>query len=243
MDLPTELRDFLVSRRARLAPEDAGVQPTNSRRRVKGLRREEVAHLAGVSVEYYTRFERGRVAGVSTEVVEAVARALQLDDIERDHLRNLVRAFRPLRGDAVKGTTPRRVPAGLQAVLDAITVPAFIQNERIDLLAANALGYAIYPVAGGTEENVPNLARFLFLDSRASEFYRDRDLAARNTVAILRGSAGKNPDDEDLINLIGHLSTKSAEFRELWAGQDVLRYRAGAKRYGHPVVGDLEFSY
>ncbi len=243
MDLPHELRDFLVSRRARLTPEAAGVAPFAGRRRVPGLRREEVAHLAGVSVEYYTKFERGKVTTASAEVVDAVARALQLDDVEREHLRNLVDARRPRVAKPASAPIARRVPPGVQSVLDAITVPAFVQNERLDIVAGNPLGKALYPFVGENDSDLFNSSRFVFLDPRSHEFYRDRDLVVRNNVALLRAAVGRNPDDQDLITLIGQLSTKSVEFREMWASQDVLSYRAGRKRYRHPLIGDVEFSY
>lgn len=241
MDLPTELRDFLVSRRARLTPEAAGIQPFAGRRRVPGLRREETAFLAGVSVEYYTKFERGRVKGASEEVVDAIARALRLDEIEHEHLRNLARGTRRRNG-GVHAPSARRVPAGVQSVLDALTVPALVQNERLDVLAANALGRALYPM----EESGPepfNSSRFLFLDPRSHEFFRDRGAVVRNNVALLHAAAAKNPNDESLVALIGELSTRSAEFRQAWADQNVLRYRVGPKRYLHPLVGELDFTY
>lgn len=243
MDLPHELRDFLVSRRARLAPEVAGVQPYAGRRRVPGLRREEVAYLAGVSADYYTKFERGKVSTASAEVIDAIARALQLDDVEHEHLRNLVHAQRPRIAKPASARAARRVPAGMQSVLDAVTVPAFIQNERLDIVAGNLLGKALYPFVGEDDSDLFNSSRFVFLDPRSHEFYRDRELVLRNNVALLRAAAGRNPDDDDLVTLIGQLSTKSVEFREMWASHNVLNYRAGRKRYHHPLVGDVEFGY
>ncbi|MBR8742721.1 helix-turn-helix domain-containing protein [Nocardiopsis sp. MG754419] len=242
MDLPTELRDFLVSRRARLTPEAAGMRPFAGRRRVPGLRREETAFLAGVSVEYYTKFERGKVTGASEEVVDAIAGALRLDEIEHQHLRNLAQGTRRRTG-GTHTPSAHRVPAGVQSVLDALTVPAFVLNERLDILAANALGRALYPMEGGNESGLFNASRFLFLDPRSHDFFRDRGAVVRNKVALLHAAAVKNPDDEGLIALIGELSTKSAEFRQAWAEQNVLRYRAGPKRYLHPLVGELDFTY
>lgn len=243
MDRPTQLRDFLVSRRGRLTPEEAGIEPHGGLRRVAGLRREEVAFLARVSVEYYTRFEQGKVPGASDEVLTAISAALQLDDIERDHLRNLVQAMRPNRRRTTAPPTPKRISAGLQHVLDAIAVPAFVQNERMDIVGANTLGHALYPFIDDADGGLFNSSRFVFLDGRSREFYRDRDLVVRNNVALLRASAGRNPDDAELMTLIGQLATHSAEFRELWADQNVLRYRNGPKRYQHPLVGEIEFSY
>lgn len=242
MNSNTELRDFLVSRRARLTPQDAGVEPFGGARRVPGLRREEVAFLAGVSIDYYTRFERGRVQNVSDEVLDAVARALRLDEVEQDHLRNLARARRSNKTRPGRAM-PTRVPAGLQAVLDSITAPAFVQNGRMDFLAANELGWALYPFADNTGDRPFNVSRFQFLDPRAPDFYRDYDLAVRNNVAMLRASAGKNPHEPGLVRLVGELSTQSELFRSLWAEQDVVQYRRGTKRYHHPAVGDVDFEY
>lgn len=238
----SDLRDFLVSRRARLTPADAGVEPFGGARRVHGLRREEVAFLAGVSIDYYTRLERGRVQNVSDEVLDAVARALRLDEVERDHLSNLARARRPTRTRAGR-SMPTRVPAGLQAVVDSMSVPAFVQNGRMDFLAANRLGWALYPFADTAGDRPFNASRFQFLDSRAPDFYRDFDLAVRNNVAMLRAAAGRDPHEPGLVQLVGELSTQSDLFRSLWAEQDVVQYRRGTKRYHHPAVGDVEFGY
>ncbi len=244
VDYQAEIRDFLTSRRARLTPEQAGVPAYHGARRVPGLRREEVAHLAGVSVDWYTRLERGRTNGVSPQVLDAVARALQLDAVEREHLFNLVRAAHPR---TVATRNPRRparrsVDPGVQAVLDSMTTPALVQNLGLDLAASNQLGRAIYPHAADTGPAPFNFARFVFLDPRAQEFYRDWKLAAQNQAALLRAAAAKNPHDEGLIQLVGQLSTQSEDFRALWASHDVLKYRTGPKRYHHPLVGDLTFN-
>jgi transcriptional regulator with XRE-family HTH domain len=167
----SELRDFLVSRRARVTPEAAGIEPFAGKRRVPGLRREEVAFLAGVSIDYYTRFERGRVQGVSDDVLDAIARALRLDDVEQEHLRNLARPGRTAK--RLGRAMPTLVPPGLQAVLDSITAPAFVQNGRLDLVATNHLGRALYPFTDPTDGRRFNYARFAFLDPRARDFYRD----------------------------------------------------------------------
>lgn len=244
MDLQTELRDFLVSRRGRLTPEAAGIEPFGSgKRRVDGLRREEVAHLAGVSVEYYTRFERGKTKSVSVEVVEAVARALQLDEIEQEHLRTLVDGSRPHLHRPAAPPTPHRVPEGIQVVLDALTMPAIVQNDRLDFLAGNALGRVLYPMDEVGEGEVFNAARFVFLDPASQDFFRDRPTVMRNNVALLRVAAAANPQDSELINLIGQLSTRSTEFCALWAQQDVVKFRVGPKKYRHPLVGDVDFTY
>lgn len=244
MNLQTELRDFLVSRRARITPEAAGVVPFGSgKRRVAGLRREEVAHLAGVSVEYYTRFERGRTQGVSAEVVDAVARALQLDEVEIRHLRTLVAGSRPGRSRTMAPPTPHRVPEGIQAVLDALTIPAIVQNDRLDFLAANALGRVLYPMDEVEPGGVFNAPRFVFLDPKSKDFFRDLPTVMRNNVALLRVAAASNPNDTELCNLIGQLSTQSKEFSQLWAQHDVVQFRVGPKKYRHPLVGDVDLTY
>ncbi|MFZ4893336.1 helix-turn-helix transcriptional regulator [Plantibacter sp. Mn2098] len=245
MDRRAEIKTFLASRRARVSPEDAGVPTFGGVRRVPGLRREEVAHLAGVSVDYYARIERGHTGGVSTEVLDAIANALRLDEAEREHLQDLVQATRPVSPSRrqPRRVTKSRVSASVQLVLDAITVPAIVQNNRGDHVATNAIGRALY----GHETNDPavpfNYARFVFLNPRAADFYRDFDLMKRNNVALLRQAVGRAPHDEGLIRLVGELSTSSAEFTELWASHDVLRYKSGVKRYTHELVGDVEFGF
>jgi len=242
MDYQAELREFMVTRRARLTPEEAGVPTYTGSRRVPGLRREEVAHLAGVSVDYYTRLERGKTTGASIEVLEAIARALQLNDTEREHLMHLVQATRPARPGARKATRPKVRPA-IQIVLDSITTPATVQNERLDLLAANRLGRALYAHVLEDPIQPGNFARFNFLDPRARDFHRDWDQATRNNVALLHAAAARDPHDQDLIQLIGQLSTQSELFRTLWGSHNVLKYRSGAKHYHHPIVGDLTFGF
>lgn len=243
MDNKTEIRDFLVSRRARITPEQAGVPTYGGTRRVPGLRREEVAHLAGVSVDYYNRLERGKAAGISPEVLEAISRALQLDEVESEHLRHLFQALRPGPVRAPKARTTQSIRPTIQKVLDAIDLPAFVQNSRLEILAANALGHALYAEADGNHllELPFSMPRYLFLDPRTPEFFDDWPRAARNQVALLRSAAGRAPDDQKLMTLIGELSTRSAQFRELWASHDVLKYREGLKHYHHPFVGDIQF--
>lgn len=248
MSAPEEISSFLTSRRARISPEQAGVPVFSGNRRVPGLRREEVAHLAGVSTDYYSKLERGHTRGASIEVLDAIARALQLDDTEREHLMNLVEVTSAPRRQSPRTKTRTVVAPGTQAVLDSITVPALVQNSRLDFVAMNALGAALYSLpdrgaAGDGPGPVFNVARFQFLDSRAHDFFIDAARARRNVVALLHQAAGRDPFDEDLIRLIGQLSTQSPEFRSLWASHDVIRYQRGTKRYRHPSVGDLEFGY
>ena len=244
MDTRSEIREFLTSRRARITPEQAGL-PTfgGATRRVPGLRREEVALLAGVSVDYYTRLERGNAGGVSESVLDALARALQLDDVERAHLFDLARAAHP--SAARRRRRPQqRIRPGVQLMLDAMAaVPAFVRNERLDLLAANALGRALYSQHFDSPHGPPNSARFAFLDPRAPAFYVDWERVATDVVAVLRGEAGRDPCDRDLSDLVGELSTRSEAFRTLWAAHDVRRHDTGVKSFHHPVVGDVTVTY
>ena len=243
MDTPHEMREFLVSRRARLTPEQAGLPDFGGRRRVAGLRREEVALIAGISVEYYTRLERGNATGMSESVLDGVSRALQLDEAEHAHLQNLARASattskRPTSGRA------RPVTPGLQQFLDAMTdVPAIIQNGRLDVVATNRLGAALYSELYLDPQRPVNFARFVFLDARAHTFYREWDDAAVQTVAILRAAAGRTPHDRQLSNLVGQLATRSDTFRTLWASQVVREHRTGEKKIHHPIVGDLDLNF
>ncbi len=242
MDSKSEISNFLTSRRAKLSPEQAGVPLYSGARRVPGLRREEVAHLAGVSVDYYARLERGKISGASREVIEAIARALQLDEDERDHLLDLTRISqrRPPRRKPSNRTTVR---PGTQSVLDSIDTPAFIQNARLDRLASNRLGRALYSLPDDGSRDRFNYAHYLFLDSRAPRFHRDFDTAKHNVVALLHAATALDPYDRELIEIIGTLSTQSEEFRSLWASHDVFKYRSGQKLLTHSTVGDLEFGY
>jgi transcriptional regulator with XRE-family HTH domain len=242
-DVRGEIRQFLTTRRAKLTPEQAGLSSYGRNRRVPGLRREEVALLAGISIEYYTRLERGNARGVSDEVLEALARALQLDEVERAHLIDLVRtanAARPARRRA----TPERVRPSVQRLLDAMTgTAAFLRNGRLDILSANQLGYALYSPAFLDPVRPVNLARFVFLDSRSSDFYGDWDGIAHAAVGSLRAEAGRDPYDRALIDLVGELSVRSEEFRVRWAAHDVEYYRSGVQPFHHPLVGDLTLNY
>jgi len=245
VDNRTEAREFLVSRRAKITPEQANL-PAGTNRRVPGLRRSEVAALAGVSIEYYSKLERGALAGVSAGVLDAIARALQLDDAERAHLFDLAQAadgsalVRPRRR-AAKQWSPR---PSLQWTLDAVTEgPAFVRNGRMDLLAANRLARAFYADVYADPQRPANLARFAFLDQSARRFYPDWDLAADICVAILRTEAGRDPHDKELQNLVGELSTRSEEFRKRWGAHNVRHHGTGAKTFHHPIVGDLTLAY
>ena len=244
MDAANDIAEFLTTRRARITPEQAGL-PSYGKRRVPGLRREEVASLAGMSVEYYKRLERGNVSGVSELVLEALARALQLDDAERGHLFDLARAAG--RAGMASPRRPRpvktRIRPVVQRILDQIAAPATVRNARLDYIGANHLGRALYaPVFGGREQPA-NSARFTFLDSGAADFYPDWDHVASELVAHLRSQAGRNPYDRQLSDLIGELSTRSDEFRVRWAAHNVRFHQTGTKHIHHPIVGELNLSY
>ncbi|MFD5142143.1 helix-turn-helix transcriptional regulator [Streptomyces sp. NPDC058401] len=257
----SDLREFLRSRRARIGPEEVGAAAHPGRRRVPGLRREEVAQLAGVSVDYYTRLEQGRTLHVSDEVLDAVARALRLDATERSHLFDLARPQRaPGAGRAARAAVgapgsaeaagPQRVRAGLYRVLGALEdgTPAMIMGRRLEVLAANRLAEALYadfgvPRAGTSGRGGRNLARFLFLDPAARGLFADWEGAARGAVAALRFYAGRHPYDPALSPLVEELSTLDGDFRRWWAGHDVLEHTHGTKRFRHPLVGELALEY
>ncbi|MFF2051854.1 helix-turn-helix transcriptional regulator [Leifsonia sp. NPDC058194] len=242
MDNRSEIREFLATRRAKLSPEQAGLPTFGGTRRVPGLRREEVALLAGVSVEYYTKLERGALGGVSDSVLESLARALQLNEAETEHLYDLARtaapSARPRRKTAL-GVTP-----SIQRLLDSMAgVPAFVRNGRLDILAVNPLGRALYSEAYASGTNPVNLARFEFLDPRSHNLYPDWEKAADTAVAILHTEAGRDPFDKALTDLVGELSTRSDEFRTRWARHDVRLHRGGHKDFRHPAVGDLHLAF
>lgn len=241
-DVRAEVREFLASRRARLTPEKAGLPAYGGRRRVKGLRREEVALLAGVSIDYYVRLERGNLTGASDSVLDALASALQLDDAERLHLYDLARAAGPAPKRQRKPATTVR-PA-VRQVLDAMAdAPAWVRNGRHDILAANSMGRALYAPVFDDPHRPVNTARFTYLNQAAHDFWRDYDTIANDAAAMLRLEAGKNPHDPELIRLVGELSTQSELFRQRWASHDVALHRSGVKRIHHPVVGDLDLNY
>jgi len=243
MDAKKEMREFLTSRRAKIGPEQTGLPVFGGPRRVPGLRREEVALLAGVSVDYYTRLERGNAKGVSDTVLEALARALQLDKAEQAHLFDLARAAQATAPTRRRSRQPRIRP-GLQRMLDAMTgLPAFVRNGRLDILAANGLGYALYSEMYANASRPVNTARFVFLDPRAPDFYLDYEQVAKDGVAILRSEAGRDPYDRGLSDLVGELSTQSELFRTLWAAHNVRYHDTGVKRIHHPVVGDLMLTF
>ena len=244
MNNRAQAREFLVSRRERISPGQAGLPAYGGgNRRVKGLRREEVALLAGVSIDYYVRMERGNLAGASDAVLDGIANALQLDEAERAHLFDLARAAQPL-PPRQRRTTTAGVTAGVQQVLDAIAdAPAWVRNARHDMLAANRMARALYaPLLAGPRRPVNN-ARFVYLDPAAHDFFTDWERAADDIAAMLRSEAGRNPHDKQLIELIGELSTRSEDFRTRWAAHNVRFHRTGHKRLHHPVVGTLDLDF
>jgi transcriptional regulator with XRE-family HTH domain len=244
VDTKREIQEFLTSRRARITPAQAGVRTFGSGpRRVPGLRREEVASLAGVSIAYYIKLERGDASGVSDTVLEALSRALQLDDAERAHLFDLVRAQHPVARTRRRRSAPPTIRASVQRLLDRIAAPAYIRNGRMDILATNRLGEALYSEILLNPRRPANTARFCFLDPRATTFYVDWDESADASVAVLRAEAGRNPHDQELTSLIGELSTQSEDFRVRWARHNVGTHDAGLKRLHHPLVGRLELTY
>lgn len=241
-----EVSEFLTTRRARITPDQVGL-PTSGARRVPGLRRSEVATLAGLSVEYYARLERGQIGGASSGVLESLARALQLDETERAHLFDLARAAdgmptsgRPRRRAQSKAASRHSLQWALESMTGAV---AFVRDPRQNVLATNALGRAFYSPVIGDGGRTPNLARFQFLDPASRDFYPDWELFARMCVGIMRTEAGRDPHDRGLQDLVGELSTRSETFRQLWADHDVRTHGAGTKRFHHPVVGELTLVY
>ncbi|MGW1675074.1 helix-turn-helix transcriptional regulator [Streptomyces sp. NPDC002324] len=243
MSTESDIREFLASRRAKITPQQAGLPAYGSNRRVKGLRREEVAMLAGVSVDYYVRLERGHIAGASEEVLDAVANALQLDEAERAHLYDLARAAakRPVRRKRARGPLPDSVLRVLHSMTDS---PAFIRNGRLDILATNPLGRALYsPLFPDLATGQVNIARFQFFDPAARDFFPDWEQALNTTVSLLRTEAGRAPHDSELTQLIGELVTRSEEFRTAWAKHNVRLHHTGRKPFRHPAVGVITLDF
>jgi transcriptional regulator with XRE-family HTH domain len=243
VDNRDEVKAFLSSRRAKITPEQAGLDHYNRTRRVPGLRRSEVADLAGVSVEYYSQLERGNLNGVSDTVLDALARALQLDEAERAHLTDLARTASPAARTRRK-TPARQVRPSVTRILELMTeIPAFVNNGRLDVLAANPLAQALYAPMFAAPARPVNHALFAFLNPRAHDFWLDWDRIANDTVAVLRTEAGRDPYDKDLTGLVGELCTRSEDFRTRWAAHDVRLHRTGIKHFHHPVVGDLHLNF
>ncbi len=241
-----DIREFLTSRRDRLTPQDVDLPNFGGRRRVKGLRREEVALLAGMSTEYYVRLERGNGTGVSEAVLDGISRALRLDEAEHAHLYDLVRAANQGAEPARRRgpSRPQQVHANVQQLIDAMhDVPVFIQNGRLDAVATNRLGAALFSEMFVLPQRPMNAARFTFVDPPAKTFYRDWAGNARQIVALMRAEAGRSPYDRILTDLVGELATRNDLFRTLWASHDVRVHRTGTKNLHHPVVGDLDLTF
>jgi transcriptional regulator with XRE-family HTH domain len=238
-----QVREFLVSRRERITPGQVGLPAYGGKRRVKGLRREEVALLAGVSIGYYIRMERGNLAGASDVVLDSLANALQLDEAERVHLFDLARAAEPAPTRQRRPKTTG-VTDGVQQILDAITeAPAWVRNGRHDMVAANRMAHALYAPVLADPRRPANNARFVYLDPASHDFFTDWERAADDIAAMLRSEAGRNPHDKKLIELIGELSTRSEDFRTRWAAHNVRFHRTGHKELHHPVVGALDLNF
>lgn len=244
MDNRSEVRQFLATRRAKITPEQAGLPFYGGNRRVPGLRREEVAMMAGVSADYYTRLEKGNLAGVSDSVLHAVARALHLNEAEQAHLFDLARTANTAPPRAPRRqAAPKVRPSVLRVLHSMITTAAFVRNGRLDVLAINQLGRALYAPVFDDPARPANLARFNFLDARSTDFYPDWDDAADTSVALLHTEAGRDPYDRGLTALVGELSTRSEAFRSRWAAHDVRLHRTGVKHFRHPVVGRLDLTF
>ncbi|MFI5683022.1 helix-turn-helix domain-containing protein [Streptomyces sp. NPDC051636] len=243
MHVYADLGEFLRARRARLRPEDIGLATYGERRRVPGLRREEIALLAGVSASYYSRLEQGHSLNASPEVLDAIARALQLDDHETAHMADLARA--PKRRTAAPQETPERVTPAMRQLLRTMDdVPAVVTGRRGDVLAWNGLGHALF--AGHLDFNAPerprerpNTAELVFLDPHIRALYTDWDSKAQAVVEHLRLVAGRHPDDPRLASLIGHLVLQSPEFAELWTDHRVHACDTAVLDLHHPLIGSL----
>ena len=236
-----ELRDFLTSRRASLTPEDVGLPPSRAQRRVKGLRREEVAILAGVSVDYYVKLEQGRVGNISEQVLSAIENALRLDELERQHLRSLLtggNVYTPRRAPVVKAR-----PAAL-AMIDALDpVPAIILGPHLEVLGSNHAARALLDDFDAMPIRERNFARWMFLDQRPRQIYRDWSKIAAETVAILRAAAVAGVCNERLTELVGELSVASPEFARFWAEYRLFEHTHGVKRFFNEAVGDMQLNY
>jgi transcriptional regulator with XRE-family HTH domain len=231
MDNRNALGSFLRARREQIRPEQVGLSP-GSRRRTPGLRREEVATLAGISSDYYLRIEQGRDRSPSVQVLESLARVLQLDSAETTYLLGLIgpRPRRPAR------TTSERVPRGTLFLLDSLTLPAFVEDRYLQVLAANRLAVALSP------NMCPGVNRLLaaFLDPAEQQLHENWEQATASAVGQLRASMGRQIDDPRMIALVGELSMKSNRFRDLWARQDVVTPSGGPAILNHPDVGRMQ---
>ncbi|MDT0345986.1 helix-turn-helix domain-containing protein [Streptomyces litchfieldiae] len=233
---------FLRARRARVAPESVGI-PGGRRRRVRGLRREELAQLAGISVDYYVRLEQGRATQPSAEVLDALARALGLDATERDHLRTLA-TRRDGEGNVDGGPRPGHVGPAVQRILDGMPMlPAVVMDYRMDVVGWNGLGSELFGRVGERPPAERNHARYVFLDPAAREIFPDWAERTREMVAVLRHATGRHPGDTYLAGLVAELTARDAGFRRFWAAGEVLLCGSGTRRFWHPAVGELILDY
>ncbi|MGW2374112.1 MULTISPECIES: helix-turn-helix domain-containing protein [Kitasatospora] len=241
MNPTTALSEFLRTRRARLQPEDVDLPDYGGRRRVAGLRREELAHLAGVSVDYYTRLEQGRVGNPSDAVLDAVARALRLAPDESGHLHRLAR---PAGRTRRRATTRQQPRPSLLRLLDQLDhTPAMVMGHRMDILAWNRAAAAVFGDYGALPPEHRNIARITFLDPASRDLFADWTTCARENVAFLHLEAGRRPDDPHLAELIGQLCLGSPDFNTIWAQHPVADKTSGRKLFHHPVVGLLDLAY
>ena len=242
MDNTNDVREFLMSRRSRITPAQAGLPAYGGTRRVAGLKREEVAMLTGVSTEYYARLERGNLRGVSDSVLDSLARALQLDEAERAHLYDLAKAAAPAPASGVRRARSEVRPS-IERLLAGMTgTPAYVRNARMDVVAANNLCFALYTDILGPATLPMNLARFMFLDPRSRDFFVDWETLADDFAAAMRTESGRSPRDRALNNLIGDLAAGSTEFSTRWARHNVRFHRTARKTMRNPLVGDIELT-
>jgi transcriptional regulator with XRE-family HTH domain len=242
MENSKDVREFLMSRRSRITPAQAGLPAYGGTRRVAGLKREEVAMLTGVSTEYYARLERGNLRGVSESVLESLAAALQLDEAERAHLLDLAKAAAPSRASGTRRVRAEVRPS-VERILAGMTgTPAYVRNSRMDVVAANSVCFALYAGILSPDTLPLNLARFMFLDPRSRDFFLEWDTLADDLAAALRTEAGRNPHDRALNSLIGDLATGSTEFSTRWARHNVRFHRSARKTLHNPLVGDIELT-
>jgi transcriptional regulator with XRE-family HTH domain len=239
VDLSAEVRAYLMSRRARITPAQAGIVSDGDDRRVSGLRREEVATLAGMSTDYYKRLERGNLRGASEAVLEALAQALRLDEAERAHLANLAKCANQTLRSRSRAMGRARLDSTVADLLDKLSVPAMARNGLLDILGANDMGRELFSVVFGGTIAAPNYARHMFLDPRARSFWLDWEPTARSIAAILRTQFGRFPDDRALQALISELSADGDDFRRIWALHEVEFHRNGRGRVRHPVLGEM----
>lgn len=242
--LRTEIKEFLTSRRARFSPGQVGLPLDGTPRRVPGLRREEVADLAGISVEYYVLLERGNLANASEQVLAGVSRALRFDEAERIYLQNLARASRGHPAVPPPARPAPKVTRQVQRILDGFTGgPAWVRNEYMDILATNSSAHALYEPIYRALPDRPNTARHIYLARDARSFWVDADYYSDAFAAKLRLESAAHPGDPGIESLVAELTEKSAEFRTQWARAEVGLIRSGVKRFQHPRVGRLELHF